>query len=109
MTIPVARFDVFLCSLDPTIGSEIRKMRPCVVVSPNELNRHARTVVVAPMTTGSHAYPTRIPCVFEGKSGHVVVDQLRAVDKARLVKPLGKLDPETQRAVLDVLRQFFAE
>jgi mRNA interferase MazF len=104
----VARFDVFVVNLNPTIGSEIRKTRPCVVVSPNEMNRHVRTVVVAPLTTAGQSYPSRVPVRFEGKDGQVVIDQLRTVDKTRLAKRLGALGPEEAAAVLDVLREFFA-
>lgn len=104
----VSRFDVFLVNLDPTVGGEIRTSRPCVVVSPDELNRHVRTVVVAPMTTGGRPYPSRVPVSFAGRSGQVVVDQLLTVDKARLAKRLGALSPDEAAAVLDVLREFFA-
>ena len=104
----VARFDVFVVNLDPTVGSEIRKSRPCVVVSPDEMNRHIRTVVVAPLTTAGRPYPSRVPVRFDGKDGQVVVDQLRTVDKARLAKRLGALEPDEAAAVLDVLREFFA-
>lgn len=102
------RFDVLLIDLDPTRGSEIRKTRPCVVVSPDEANQAIRTLVVAPMTTGAHAYPTRVPVVFDGTAGHVVVDQLRTVDKGRVVKRLGKLAKGDQQALLRVLQAFFA-
>lgn len=104
----VARFDVFVVNLDPTIGSEIRKSRPCVVVSPDELNRYVRTVVVAPLTTARRPYPSRVPVHVDGKDGQVVVDQLRTVDKARLAKRLGALSPDEAAAVLEVLREFFA-
>ncbi|GAB6064104.1 type II toxin-antitoxin system PemK/MazF family toxin [Deferrisoma palaeochoriense] len=85
------------------------KTRPCVVISPDEMNRHIRTVIVAPMTTAGKSYPTRVPVVFQGKNGSVVLDQIRTVDKRRLVKRLGTLDPETARRVLDVLAEMFAE
>jgi mRNA interferase MazF len=104
-----ARGAVHLVALDPTKGSEIRKTRPCVIVSPDELNQHLRTVVVAPMTTGGQAYPWRVPCRFQRRSGFVAVDQLRTVDTERLVKRLGKLDPETLAQVLGVLQEMFAE
>jgi mRNA interferase MazF len=104
----VARFDVFLVNLDPTVGSEIPKSRPCVIVSPDEMNRHVRTVVVAPLTTAGRAYPSRVPVRFAGKDGQVVIDQLRTVDKARLVKRLGALEASESTAVLEVLREFFA-
>ncbi len=104
----VSRFDVVLVDLDPTIGSEIRKTRPCLVVSPDEMNRSIRTVIVAPMTTKGRPYPTRVDCTFEGKAGQVVLDQIRTVDKVRLVKRLGRLDVQTQEAVLAALAQLFA-
>jgi mRNA interferase MazF len=105
----VKRFDVWLVALDPTVGSEIQKTRPCLVVSPDEMNRYIATVIVAPMTTRGQLYPTRVPCRFEDKDGQVVLDQLRTVDKARLVKFLGRVDAETQRAVLATLTEMFAE
>jgi mRNA interferase MazF len=108
MGVVARRFDVFLVTLDPTRGVEIHKTRPCVVISPDEMNRHIGTVLIAPMTTRLRAYPSRVGCVFQGKSGQVVLDQIRAVDKARLVKQLGKLDEPTQSAVLEVLGQMFA-
>ena len=104
----VSRFDVFLVNLDPTVGSEIRKSRPCVVVSPDEMNRHVRTVVVAPLTTSSRSYPSRVQVRFAGKDGQVVIDQLRTVDKARLATRLGALDGHESSAVLAVLKEFFA-
>ncbi len=104
----VKRFDVYLVTLDPTVGSEIMKTRPCLVVSPDEMNRHIATVIVAPMTTGGQPYPSRVSCQFQGKDGQVVLDQLRTVDKARLVKFLGSIPEETQRAVLDILGRMFA-
>ena len=104
----VGRFDVFLINLDPTVGSEIRKSRPCVVVSPDEMNRHVRTVVVAPLTSSGRPYPTRVPTRFAGKDGQIVLDQIRTVDKVRLIKRLGTLDPQAASRVLDVLREFFA-
>ena len=104
----VTRGDVFLVVLDPTLGREIRKPRPCVVVSPNELNGVLSTLIVVPLTTGSHPYPFRIPCRFAGKSGHVVLDQLRTVDRARLTKKVGRLSPSTLKRVLGVLQEMFA-
>jgi len=104
----VSRFEVFLVNLDPTVGSEIRKTRPCVVVSPDEMNRYVRTVVVAPLTTAGRPYPSRVPVRFAGKNGQVVVDQLRTVDKIRLARRLGALEPREAAAVLEVLREFFA-
>lgn len=104
----VSRGDVFLVALNPTRGQEIQKTRPCVVVSPDELNAHMRTFIVAPLTTGGHPYPFRIPCTFEGKDGHVVPDQLRTVDRERLVKHLGVLTEATLLQVLAVLQEMFA-
>lgn len=105
----VKRFEVYLVNLDPTVGSEIRKMRPCLVVSPDEMNRHIATVIIAPMTTKGHAYPTRVRCRFQSKDGQVVLDQIRTVDKKRLVRKLGRIGRETQREVLVVLGEMFAE
>lgn len=103
------RGEVHLVGLDPTIGSEIQKTRPCVVVSPDELNAHLRTVIVAPMTTGGRAYPWRIKCRFQRRSGFVVLDQLRTVDRERLVKRLGALSSTTLSEVLDGLQEMFAQ
>lgn len=102
------RGDVYLVGLDPTLGSEIRKTRPCVVVSPDELNRHLRTVIIAPMTTGAEAYPWRVRCRFRGRSGFVALDQLRTVDTARLARRLGRLAPATFASVLELLQEMFA-
>lgn len=102
------RFDVYLVNLDPTVGSEIQKTRPCVVISPDEMNRYISTVIVAPMTTKGRSYPTRIACHFGGKDGQVVLDQVRTVDKTRLVKRLGQISPATQEAVLAALAAMFA-
>jgi mRNA interferase MazF len=105
---PVSRGDIFLVALNPTRGSEIRKTRPCVVVSPDELNAHLRTFIVAPLTTGGHPYPFRVRCRFDGTDGHVVADQLRAVDRDRLVKRLGSLADTTLTELLGVLQAMFA-
>ena len=109
MGMVVERFDVYLINLAPTVGTEIRKSRPCVVISPDEMNRHVATVIVAPMTTKGRQHPTRVPCQFEGKDGQVVLDQLRTVDKVRLVKKLGRLSKQTQKAVLATLAEMLAE
>ncbi|MBD2385963.1 type II toxin-antitoxin system PemK/MazF family toxin [Cylindrospermum sp. FACHB-282] len=109
MAMVVNRFDVFLINLDPTIGSEIQKTRPCVVISPNEMNNHIATVIVAPMTTKGQTYPTRITCQFQGQDGQIVLDQIRTVDKTRLVKFLGQITEDEQKAVLDILAEMFAE
>ena len=102
------RGDVYLVSLDPTTGSEIRKTRPCLILSPNELNQHLHTMIVAPMTTGGRAYPWRVPCRFQKRGGFVAVDQIRAVDAGRLTKRLGKLSPSTVTEVLQALQEMFA-
>jgi mRNA interferase MazF len=105
----VGRGHVFLVRLDPTVGSEIKKTRPCVVVSPDELNEHLRTVIVAPMTTGGRAYPWRPRCRFQDRTGYVALDQLRTVDVERLVRSLGKLEEETVLAILERLHEMFAQ
>ena len=103
------RFDVWLVNLDPTIGSEIRKTRPALVISPDEMNAHITTVIIAPMTTKGPDYPTRVPCSFQGKSGQVVLDQLRTVDRQRLVKKLGVVETLTADAVLEGLAEMYAK
>lgn len=105
----VKRFDVFLVNLDPTIGCEIKKTRPCAVVSPNESNKYISTVIIAPMTTKGTSYPTRVLCTFQNKNGQIILDQIRTVDKSRLVKRLGCLTTAEQKKVLDVLSEMFAE
>jgi mRNA interferase MazF len=105
----VQRFDVYLVNLDPTVGSEIRKTRPCLVISPDEMNRWIRTVIVAPMTTKGRPYPTRVACEFQGKQGQIVLDQIRTVDKRRLVRRLGSVDEITRVSVLATLAEMFAE
>lgn len=105
---PIGRGQVHLVRLDPTLGSEIQKTRPCVIVSPDDLNDHLWTVIVAPMTTGGRAYPWRPRCRFQGRAGFVALDQLRTVDVERLVKPLGPLEEETVLAVLERLQDMFA-
>ncbi len=104
-----ARGQVHLVRLDPTLGSEIQKTRPCLIVSPDELNEYLRTVVVAPMTTGGRAYPWRVPCRFQRRSGFVALDQLRTVDAERLLRPLGRLTPRAVETVLRRLQEMFAE
>ena len=104
----VNRFDVYLINLDPTVGSEIQKTRPCVVISPDEMNRHIHTVIVAPMTTAGKEYPSRIACDFKEKKGHIVLDQIRTIDKKRLVQKLGSVDSETQLKIISVLQRLFA-
>jgi mRNA interferase MazF len=104
----VRRGDVFLVDLRPSRGGEIRKARPCMVISPDELNANLRTFIVAPMTTGGHPYPTRVPCRFASKAGHVVLDQIRTVDRERLIRKLGRHSVGTIRGVLLVLQEMFA-
>ncbi|MHB8909652.1 MAG: type II toxin-antitoxin system PemK/MazF family toxin [Syntrophales bacterium] len=108
MAMVVNRFDVYLTNLDPTVGSEIQKTRPCLIISPDEMNRNIRTVIVAPMTTAGKDYPTRIACQFKKKNGYIVLDQIRTIDKTRLIKNLGSLDAETQLKVISVLQRLFA-
>jgi mRNA interferase MazF len=104
----VERFGVYLVSLDPTIGSEISKSRPCLVISPDEMNRNVRTVIIAPMTSTQKRYPTRVACKFSGKTGEIVLDQIRTVDHSRLVKRLGRINSATAQAVLRRLQEMFA-
>lgn len=104
----VKRFDVYLIKLDPTQGSEIKKTRPCLIISPDEMNRYINTVIVAPMSTKGRSYPTRVACKFQGKQGQVVLDQIRTVDQVRLVRRLGRIDVATQTSVLSILGEMFA-
>jgi mRNA interferase MazF len=108
MAVVISRFDVCLVNLDPTLGHEIKNTRPCLIISPDEMNRHIRTVIIAPMTTAGKPYPTRIATSFKGKKGHIVLDQIRTVDKKRLVKVLGKIDNPTSSHVLETLAEMFA-
>ena len=108
MGVVARRFDVFLVNLDSMIGREIKKTRPCVVISPDEMNRNIRTVIVAPMTTRGRDYPTRVPCRFKRRSGQVVLDQIRTFDAQRLVRRLGVLPAAAQGRVLEVLAEMFA-
>lgn len=101
------RFEVWLVTLDPTRGSEIQKTRPCAVVSPDEMNTHLRTVIIAPLTTGGKAYPTRVPCVLAGQEGHIALDQIRTVDRVRLVRKVGALDASTAARAASVLVEMF--
>jgi mRNA interferase MazF len=105
----IKRFDVYLIVLDPTVGSEIQKKRPCLIISPDEMNRHISTVIVAPMTTRGKSYPSRVACKFQGKKGYVVLDQIRTVDKSRLARKLGRIRKDTQQEVLSVIAEMFSE
>ncbi|MBC7797455.1 MAG: type II toxin-antitoxin system PemK/MazF family toxin [Pyrinomonadaceae bacterium] len=109
MAMVVKRFEIHLVTLNPTVGSEIQKTRPCIVISPDEMNDNIQTVIIAPMTTKGTNYKTRIKCEFDGKEGQIVLDQIRTVDKSRLVKRLGELETKTQESVLKVLREMFEE
>lgn len=104
----INRFEVLLVNLDPTVGHEIKKTRPCLVISPNEMNHQISTVIVAPMTTKGRKYPTRISCSFQGKKGQIVLDQIRTIDKKRLVKKLGVISKSTQLKTLSLLQELFA-
>jgi len=108
MTMEINRFDVCLADLDPTVGAKIKKTRPCLVISPDEMNRHIRTVIVAPMKIAGRDYPTRIVCHFQNKKIQVVLDQIRTIDKTRLIKNLGAIGPDTQLKVISVLKGLFA-
>lgn len=102
------RFDVFLINLDPTIGYEIKKTRACLIISPDEMNQHISTVIVAPMTTKGRKYPTRVSCSFQGKKGQIVLDQIRTVDKKRLVQHLGVISKSSQEKTLGILQEMFS-
>ena len=104
----VARFEVHLINLDPTVGHEIKKTRPCLVISPDEMNREIGTVIIAPMTTKGRAYPTHVAVRFQGKNGQIVLDQIRTVDNIRLVRRLGVISKSAQETVLKVLAEMFA-
>ncbi len=108
MAMVVKRFDVYLMNLDPIIGSEIRKTRPCLIISPDEMNRHIKTVIVAPMTSAGKDYPSRVPCNFRKKQGQIVLDQIRTLDKSMLIKKLGSIDSKDQLEVIATLQRLFA-
>ena len=105
----ISRFEIYYVNLDPTIGSEIKKTRPCVIISPDEMNRHINTVIIAPLTKVLRNYPTRVPCKVDGKQGQIVLDQIRTIDKSRLTKKIDRLTKATQKKVLNVLSEMFAE
>jgi len=108
MAVVMERFAIFLVKLDPVTGAETAKTQPCIIVSPEEINRSLATVIDAPMTTVRRGWPTRIQLVFQGKTGEIALDQIRAVDKTRRIKRLGKLDRRTASIVLDSLGELFA-
>jgi mRNA interferase MazF len=103
----VNRFDIYVVSLDPARGSEIKKTRPCVVISPDEMNHNINTVIIAPMTSSRKKYPTRAPVEFQGKKGQIVLDQIRTVDKARLINKIGRLKKNTYEKVVSILQEMF--
>ena len=105
----IKRFQVYLVNLDPTVGYEIKKTHPCLIISPNEMNCHIGTVIVAPMTTKGRNYPTRVQCSFQDKKGQVVLDQIRTVDKKRFIKKLGTINSQAQNSVLNILQELFAK
>ena len=109
MGMEVSRFDVYFINLDPTRGHEIKKTRPCLIISPDEMNHYISTVIVAPMTSKGRNYPSRVPCTFKGIRGQVVLDQIRTVDKSRLVRKIGKISKPVQQKTLVVLQEMFAE
>lgn len=104
----IKRFQIYLVNLDPTIGHEIKKTRPCLIISPNEMNRNIGTIIVAPMTTNERNYPTRLQCTFQDKKGQVVLDQIRTIDKKRLIKKLGSIDGKARNKVVNILQEMFA-
>ena len=104
-----SRFDIYYVNLDPTIGSEIKKTRPCIIISPDEMNHNISTVIIAPLTSRLRNYPTRVPCKVEGKQGQIVIDQIRTVDKSRLFKRVGSLNKITQTKILNILKEMFSE
>jgi len=104
----VKRFDVYSVNLDPTVGSEIQKTRPCLVISPDEMNRNIRTVIIAPMTSAQKDYPTRVSCTFKNKQGQIVLDQVRTIDRTRLIKKLDTIDSKAQRDVISILQKLFS-
>lgn len=104
----VSRFEVYLINLDPTQGKEIKKTRPCLIISPDEMNHHISTIIIAPMTTKKHNYPSRVNCKFSGKDCQIILDQIRTVDKSRLIKKIGKISRKTKVSVLEILQEMFA-
>jgi len=103
------QYSICLVNLEPTIGHEIKKTRPCVVISPDEMNQNISTIIIAPMTTKSHAYPTRVPLTFKSKKGWIVLDQIRTIDKIRAIKKLGKISPNKITEVKNVINEMLVE
>jgi len=109
MGLVMEQYSICLVNLDPTIGYEIKKTRPCVIISPDEMNQHIATIIIAPMTTKSHAYPTRVPLTFQGKKGWIVLDQIRTIDKKRVIKKLGKLNSNKIQTLKSVINEMLVE
>lgn len=105
----IKQYEVFLVNLDPTIGHEIKKVRPCCVISPNEMNKNIQTIIIAPMKTKSHSYPTRIPCIFDKKEAWIILDQIITVDKIRLIKKIGNLNKETIIDVKNIIKEMLVD
>ena len=105
----ISQYAVYLINLDPTIGHEIKKTRPYLVISPDEMNKNIRTVIIAPMTTKSHKYPTRTPLTFQGKKGWIVLDQIRTIDHKRIIKKLGKISDHSKKEVKSILKEMLVE
>ena len=103
------QYSICLVNLEPAIGHEIKKTRPCVVISPDEMNQHISTIIIAPMTTKSHAYPTRVPLTFKGKKGWIVLDQIRTIDKRRIIKKIGKISTNKRAEVKNVINEMLVE
>ena len=109
MDLVIDQYSIYLVNLEPAIGHEIKKTRPCVIISPDEMNQHISTVIIAPMTTKSHAYPTRVPLTFKGKKGWIVLDQIRTVDKRRVIKKVGKISPNKIAEIKNVINEMLVE
>jgi mRNA interferase MazF len=105
----IQQYHVYLINLDPTIGHEIKKTRPCLVISPNEMNRHISTVIIAPMTTKSHKYPTRVSLTFQTKKGWIVLDQIRTIDKKRILKRLGKVSEQSIVEIKNIIQEMLVD
>ncbi|MBM9548925.1 type II toxin-antitoxin system PemK/MazF family toxin [Leptospira sp. 201903074] len=105
----IHQYDIYLINLDPIVGFEIKKSRPCIVISPNEMNQYIGTVMIAPMTTRSRSYPTRVDITFQGKKGAIVLDQIRTVDKTRLIQKLGSTDPKTIQKIKKVIQEMLVD
>lgn len=105
----VNQYEVYLVNLDPTIGAEIKKTRPCLIISPNEMNNNIETIIVAPMTTKSHSYPTRVRCIFDNKTAYIVLDQIRTIDKQRLYKKIGIMDKKSILSIKNIIKEMLVD